>query len=334
LTKRGSKWGPKVEEALRKKSMSLTELSREIGASNQQTIRGLRDLGDGKVGKAEPGYYLRTPETLFHELKQNQKTVMGEYTALHMPEALYAFVAPYFARYSDLIPSLEIYEKLKSSDELAPAESVGYHLMEASHALSLFISDQVQKKVVESLSRTERQLFVDYVDSLREGVELVAQGRLGRKFEGARKIADRVSAETEIQIATMGADEVVLEVLAKPVVGAEFEEGLKRRIRDIDAERFNLFVKGFLNIFNDGISLVQPRGRDRFIDLLGSLGALPRVNLFFEEQLARYARVILTETERRRRDLDSSLMPRLKKAFEHYPVYAGLVEQKTRWSWS
>jgi len=112
------------------------------------------------------------------------------------------------------------------------------------------------------------------------------------------------------------------------------DEGLKRRIRDLTAERFNVFVKGFLDIFNNGIMLIQPRGRDQFIDLLDSLGVLPEVNLFFEEQLVGHARLILSEIERRRRDIDPFLKPRLKKAFEHYPVYSGLVEQKTRWSWS
>jgi len=106
LARRGSKWGPKVEEALRKQSMSLTELSREIGASNQQTIRGLNDLGDDKVGKTEPLYYLRTPETLFQELKRDQRTILGEYTAIHIPDSLYALVAGPFAEYSDLIPSV------------------------------------------------------------------------------------------------------------------------------------------------------------------------------------------------------------------------------------
>ena len=313
--------------------MSLTELSKEISVSNQQTIRGLDDLGD-KVGKTEPRYYLRTPETLFQELKEDHKTVVGEYSALHIPESLYALVAPHFAQYSDLIPSLEVHEKLKDAEELAPAERVGYHLMEASNALSLFISDQVQKKVVESMSATEQELFMEYVNSVKDGGELVAHGRLGRKFEAARKVAYRVAAETEVQAARMGADEMVLEVLTKPVVGAEFEEGLKRRIRDLEVERFNVFVKGFLNIFNDGILLVQPNGRDQFIDLLGSVGILSKVNLFFEEQLARYARLILSEIERRQGDLDSYLKPRLRTAFEHYPVYSGLVEQKTRWSWS
>lgn len=314
--------------------MSLTELSKEIGASNQQTIRGLNDIGDDKVGKTEPRYYLRTQETLFQELKENQKTVIGEYTALHIPEGLYALVALHFARYSDLIPSLELHDKLKDADEFAPVERVGYHLMEASIALSLFISDQVEKKVVESLSPTEQVLFTEYVDSVKNGGELVAQNRLGRKFKRARKIAYRVAAETEIQITRTGGDEMVLEVLTKPVVEAQFEEDLKRKIRNLDPERLNDFVKGFLNIFNDGISLVQPKGGERFIDLVGSLGILPRVNLSFEEQLARYARLILSEVERRQRDLDSYLKPRLKKAFEHYPAYSGLVDQKIRWSWS
>jgi hypothetical protein len=57
------------------------------------------------------------------------------------------------------------------------------------------------------------------------------------------------------------------------------------------------------------------------------------VNLFFEEQLVKYARLILSETERRGSDLDSYLKSRLKRAYEHYPVYSRLVEQKTRWSW-
>lgn len=334
MARRGSKWGPKVEEALRKKSMSLTELSREIGASNQQTIRGLNDLRDDKVGKTEPLYYLRTPETLFQELKQDQRTILGEYTAIHIPESIYALLADHFAQYSDLIPALEVHDKLKDVDEFSPAERVGYHLMEASHALSLFISDQVEKKVVEALPASGQELFMEYVDSVKNGGEFVAQGRLGRRFAAAQKIAYRVAAETEIQIARLGADEIVLEVLTKTVDKAKFEESLKRRVRNLKPESFNVFVKGFLDIFNDGIALVQPRGRDKFIDLLGSQGVLPEVNLFFEEQLVGYAMLILSEIERRQGDLDSFLKPRLKKAFEHYPVYSGLVEQKTRWSWS
>ena len=322
-------WKERVREALREGPGTVTEIKKRLGKGTDRTqvYRAIDNLKDENAVRQEIvdgrlRYVLRTVEASLEEFEKGKETIQGERCVIRLSAELKKLLKDDFKGNWDSVAWLSGLRgefsgvKGEPTQGMSEAERVGYHLHEAAGALQGLIWNRTEKRIVDGLEQMERELFREYVDSVRTR----GGPAIGKREKAGEKVADRVQAETIWGAQDLGEKGAVLEVFGDSLRDLLFYDEIRRRTQKMPVSEFKEFAKDFFHLFDDPhFSLSAPGGawpgQLQFIELLErqgfNTGDILRINEWAlnekENAWMKTAGTILRQIGARKGDLPPSL---------------------------